>query len=166
MKRGRLRRLGVPITLALAVIGVVAWSRDYTAQARALPVLVAWTTLGLLVLEAVVQTGTPVGQWVARLFSGRAPMADEPDEAHAPPVLAQLRGIAWPVVLVALIIVFGILPAVPAYTFLSLKLAGGKSTVRAAGTALGVTAFVWALFEWSMSYPLYRGVLAGILAGT
>jgi hypothetical protein len=161
-------RLLVPVLLALAMVGVIVWSADYAAEARALPVLVAWTTIVLLALEALVQTGTRAGRFIERMFSGEAKAETGGGAARrvtSPGALRELRGIAWPAALVAAIVIFGILPAVPAYVFLSLKIAGGKSGARAALTAIGVTVFVWTLFEWGMSYQLFRGALFGDFQG-
>jgi hypothetical protein len=50
------------------------------------------------------------------------------------------------------------------YIFLSLKVIGGKSLPRALMIAVAVTMFAWVLFEWGLSYELYRGMLlAGLL---
>ena len=74
---------------------------------------------------------------------------------------ALMYAVGWPGFLVVMTVFVGILPAVLVYVCLSLKFVGGKSLSRALIVALAVTAFAWALFEWSMSYQLYRGVLMG-----
>ena len=46
-----LRRARVPLALMLIMVGVLIGSYSYGPSARALPVLVAWTTIGLLLLD-------------------------------------------------------------------------------------------------------------------
>ena len=120
--------------------------------------LVAWTTIGLLLLEFLVQLGTPLGRRIETFFQSKT---DEEESQPVPVSRALMYAVGWPGFLVVMTVFVGILPAVLVYVFLSLKFVGGKSLSRALIVALAVTAFAWALFEWSMSYQLYRGVLMG-----
>ena len=52
-----LRRARTPAALLLAMAGALIVSYGYGPAERALPVLVAWTTIALLVLEVLVQDG-------------------------------------------------------------------------------------------------------------
>ena len=153
-----LRRARVPLVLMLIIVGVLIGSYSYEPSARALPVLVAWTTIGLLLLELLVQTGTPLGRRIETFLQSKS---DE-EETHPVPIARALTyAVVWPGLLLVMTVLVGILPAVLAYVFLSLKFVGGKSLPQALAAALAVTAFSWVLFEWSMSYQLYRGVLMG-----
>ena len=120
--------------------------------------LVAWTTIGLLLLEFLVQLGTPLGRRIETFFQSKT---DEEESRPVPVSRALMYAVGWPGFLVVMTVFVGILPAVLVYVCLSLKFVGGKSLSRALIVALAVTAFAWALFEWSMSYQLYRGVLMG-----
>lgn len=153
-----LRRARVPLVLLLIMVGVLIASYGYEPSARALPVLVAWTTIGLLLLELLVQTGTAAGRRIEAFL--RTPN-DENEAVDVPVLRALTYAVGWPGFLLVLTVLIGILPAVLVYVFLSLKFVGGKSWPRAMAAALAVTAFAWVLFEWSMSYQLYRGVLMG-----
>jgi Tripartite tricarboxylate transporter TctB family len=155
-----LRRAGVPLVLLLVMIGVLVASYGYDPQARALPVLVAWTTIALLVLEILVQAGTRVGGHIEKLLQSKDFL---PSPERAPLAKALPLAIVWPALLVALTVLVGMLPAVLIYVLLSLKAVGRKSWAQAATIAVAVTALSWLLFEWSMSYELYRGVLIGYL---
>ena len=153
-----LRRARVPLVLILIMVGALIGSYDYEPSARALPVLVAWTTIGLLLLEFLVQLGTPLGRRIETFFQSKT---DEEESQPVPVSRALMYAVGWPGFLVVMTVFVGILPAVLVYVCLSLKFVGGKSLSRALIVALAVTAFAWALFEWSMSYHLYRGVLMG-----
>ena len=153
-----LRRARVPLALMFIMVGVLIGSYSYEPSARALPVLVAWTTIGLLLLEVLVQTGTALGHRIETFLQSKT---DEGETESVSVARALTYSVGWPGFLVMMTVLIGILPAVLIYVFLSLKFVGGKSLVRALTAALAVTAFSWVLFEWSMSYQLYRGVLMG-----
>ena len=88
-----------------------------------------------------------------------------PQAEPVPIVKALVYAIIWPGLLVGMTVLIGILPAVLVYVCLSLKVDGGKPLPRALATAVAVTVFAWLLFEWGLSYQLYRGVLIGMFAG-
>ena len=155
-----LRRARTPAALLLAMAGVLIVSYGYGPAERALPVLVAWTTIALLVLEVLVQAGTPAGRRIDRLLQGQDA---GPELERAPPATVLIHAVGWPGLLVALTVLIGILPAVLVYVFFSLKVAGGKSLRRALAIAVALTGLSWLLFEWTMSYRLFRGVLMGYL---
>lgn len=158
MERERLRRVRVPVVLMLVMTAVLIGSYGYEPSVRALPLLVAWTTLGLLVIEVMVQAGTSVGQRIEGFLQGRG-AAPEPERVPLPRAL--LYSIVWPGLLVTLTVLIGILPAVMIYVTASLAIVGGKPLTKALLTGFAVTVFAWALFEWGMSYRLFRGVLMG-----
>ena len=158
MSADSFRRIRVPLVLILIMLGALIGSYSYEPDARAMPVLVAWTTIGLLLLELLVQTGTPVGRRIEALLQTKS---DDERPEDVPVMRALAYAVGWPGLLLLMTAVIGILPAVLVYVFLSLKLVGGKSWPRALSAALAVTAFSWVLFEWSMSYQLYRGLLMG-----
>jgi len=157
-----LRQARVPLLLLLLMAGVLIASYGYDPEARALPVLVAWTTIGLLIVEILVQAGTAVGSRIEKLLQGQEAA---PDPARVPMSAALTHAIVWPGLLVGLMLLVGILPAVLVYVCLSLKIVGGKSLPRALATGVAVTAFAWVLFEWGLSYQLFRGVLIGVFGG-
>ena len=141
----RIVRARVPLLLLLAMSVFLVASYGYEPDERALPVLIAWVTLGLLVLEALVQARTPAGE-------GREEL---------PPIGRALRyAIGWTGLLVTLTLIVGILPAVFVYIALSLRLDGGKPLTVALTTASAVSVSAWLLFEWGLSYDLYRGVFS------
>jgi len=162
MNTDGLRRARVPLVLLLFMAGFLIASYRYDPEARALPVLVAGVTIGLLLLEILVQAGTRTGRRIEALLQ-RHDVSPEPE--RVPIVKALVYAIVWPGLLVGLTLLIGILPAVFVYVGLSLKVDGAKPLPRALATAIAVTVFAWLLFEWGLSYQLYRGMLIGLLAG-
>lgn len=157
-----LRRARVPILLLLGMAGFLFVSYGYGPEERALPVLVAWATIAFLILEVLVQAGTPIGRRLEMLIQGReAQLETEP----APIGRALVYAVGWPGLLVGLTLLIGMLPASFVYVCLSLRVVGGKPWPRALATAVAVTAFAWLLFEWGLSYRLYSGMLIEVLAG-
>jgi Na+-transporting methylmalonyl-CoA/oxaloacetate decarboxylase gamma subunit len=156
-----IRAARVPLLLTAAMTAFLAGSYGYGPEARALPVLIAWTTIVLLVLEILVQAQTGVGRRVEAYLWTKDPL---PEPERVPMAKALIHAFVWPGLLVGLTLAIGILPAVLVYIFLSLKVIGGKSLPRALMIAVAVTMFAWVLFEWGLSYELYRGMLlAGLL---
>jgi len=153
----KLLKARVPLLLLLVMAVFLVVSYGYGPEERALPVLVAWVTMAFLALEILVQAETPLGRRVETLLHGRNAEAT-PD---APPIGRALRyAIGWTGLLVTLTILIGILPAVFVYIALSLKLDGAKPLTVSLATAFAVALFAWLLFEWGLSYDLYRGVFA------
>jgi len=93
------------------------------------------------------------------LVQARAAVGERPETP--PPIGRALRyAVGWLGLVVMLTVLIGILPAVLVYIALSLKLDGEKPLPVALATAVAVTALAWLLFEWGLSYDLYRGVFA------
>ena len=162
MSRETLRRMGPSLVLLAAMLAVLIAAYGYDASARTLPVLVAVATIVLLVLELLVQAGTRAGRTIESLFQSRDLFPAAP---AAPLAKALQHALVWPAVIATLVLALGLLPAVLIYVVASLKITGGKSWGRALLVAALVTAASWLLFEWAMSYPLYRGILWRQLAG-
>ena len=124
--------------------------------------LVAWATIVFLVLEILVQADTRVGRRLAAMLQG----GDAESVPAPPPIGRALRyAVGWLGFVVALTVLVGMLPAVLVFVALSLKLDGEKPLPVALATAAGVAAFAWLLFEWGLSYDLYRGMLIDLIAG-
>jgi hypothetical protein len=107
----------------------------YPPEARAFPVAVAWMTLFLIALDLVFRTDR------------RAPAATS----------GQSRAVAWLAVFALMLVLIGILYAVPVYVVASLRFRGNKSWLTCLGTAAGVTAGIWLLFAVVLRLDLYPG---------
>lgn len=157
----RLLKARVPILLLAGMAAFLVASYGYSPEERALPVLVGWATMALVVLEILVQAGTPFGRRIETLLQG----TDAEPTPEPPPIGRALRyAVGWTGLVVGLTVAIGMLPAVFVYIALSLRLEGRKPLPLALATAAAVTVFAWLLFEWGLSYDLYRGMLIDVIA--
>ncbi len=130
-------------------------SYTYTEDERKVPLLVAWATLGIFVLDVLVMSKTRVGRMVAVAF----PRVRGPID-HSPPKLAGSLFV-WFAGLAAGIYLVGFLVVIPLFAVASLMLRGGRRPGAAVILSASLFAAVWIVFEWLMGYELYRGILLG-----
>ena len=128
----------------------------YPAAARAFPVAVGWVALGLALLDLTMATGTTAGRGIMKWLN---PSIAQTAGAYS--FSTQIQGILWLAVLAAMIVLIGILYAVPLYVFASLRWRGGRSWLKALLAAGIATAGVWLLFSVALQLELYRGYLFG-----
>ena len=130
-------------------------SYTYTEDERKVPLLVAWATLGIFVLDVLVMSKTRVGRMVAVAF----PRVRGPID-HSPPKVAGSLFV-WFAGLAAGIYLVGFLVVIPLFAVASLMLRGGRRPGAAVIFSASLFAAVWIVFEWLMGYELYRGILLG-----
>lgn len=151
-----------PIVILLITLVYLATAYTYSPEARAFPATVAWASLVLSALDLVSRTKTPAGQMLVKWFNPAA--ASEKSGAHpAYPVSKQLIAIGWVVAFVALMMLAGILVAVPVLVFTSMLLRGKFALWLSALIAAAVTGAIWFVFEQILMLELYRGLLFGAL---
>jgi hypothetical protein len=158
------RILGTPILEFLPALGLLLFTAIYLGMAyqyrpavRAFPIGVAWIMVVMLVLDLVSRSGTRAGAALARWLN---PASSGPDEAR--PLARQLVAVGWLAGFATLMVLAGILIAVPIYIFSALRWSsGGRSTLACAAGAAGATLFVWVLFSVVLRIALYRGLLFG-----
>tara|TARA_B100000029_G_scaffold516553_1_gene630826 strand:+ start:3311 stop:3784 length:474 start_codon:yes stop_codon:yes gene_type:complete len=151
----------IPLLLILLMTSILIGAYNYDSSARALPVLVAVFTIMLLIVELMVQAKTHIGVRVKNFLETED---SEENQESISIGRALIYSVGWPGFLVALSAIIGILPAVLIYVFLSLNIVARKSIGRSLVVALAMTALSWFLFEFVMSYQLYRGILMNNLA--
>jgi putative tricarboxylic transport membrane protein len=139
--------IGTPIYLALAY--------RMPPNMRAFPAVVAWVVLGLVALDLLSRTKTRLGAAVMRALNPAAEAASE-----ARPLARQMAAVAWLLGFAALIVLAGILAAVPIYLFASFRRAGRAAWTCALGAA-GATVILWALFSLVLRIALYPGLFFG-----
>jgi hypothetical protein len=151
-----------PVVILIVTLVYLATAYTYTPEARAFPATVAWASLVLACLDIVSRTKTPAGQTLVRWFNPAA--ASEKSNAHPSyPVSTQLIAIGWVVAFVALMLLAGILVAVPTLVFASMLLRGKFAWWLSALIAASVTGAIWFVFEQVLMLELYRGLLFGAL---
>ena len=151
----------VPAAVLFVVAAIyLATGYTYDAEARAFPSVVGWAALLLAALDIVARTQTPVGIAITRRLNPAAAPDKTDGEAHYP-VGKQVRAVLWALGFVAALVLIGILYAVPAYVFASLRLRGRRPLLTCALVAAGATIFIYLLFVQLLGIELYPGMLFG-----
>jgi hypothetical protein len=151
-----------PLVLLVLTIVYLVTGYEYSAEARAFPVTVAWAMLALVALDLVSRTKTPIGASLIRTLN---PAAAPEKVEHLPrySLLKQLAAIGWVLGFVSLMVLVGILYAVPVYVFASMFVRGRRALWLCAAVAAAATLFIWFLFERVLMLELYTGILFGAL---
>jgi hypothetical protein len=114
--------------------------------------------IGLIGLDLVSRTRTALGLTLMRALN---PAAD-PEKAEKHPHYAlskQWIAVAWLAGFSALLVVIGILYAVPIYVFASLRVRGKRPLLTCLITTAAATLFVYLLFVQLLAIELYPGML-------
>src|SRR5580658_6199149 len=104
--------------LAIFTAIFLAVAYGYVSQARTFPVAVAWVTLFLVALDIISRSDTRAGTAVGRWLN---PSAAEDDSR---PLGGQFGAVIWLAVFALMLVLIGILYAVPLYVFASLRFRG------------------------------------------
>ena len=144
----------------LPALGLLAWTLAYLAvgygyapAVRAFPVGVAWIMLALLALDLAARTEMRFGQAVQRWLNPAAASAARTGNPTA--------AILWLVGFAALLVLVGILAAVPIFVFASLRWRGRRAIATCALAAAAATLFIWFMFSVLLRLGLYPGLLFG-----
>ena len=161
------RLLGTPITdylpaaaLLLFTATYLVTASGYSAESRAMPVLVAGAMLALLLLDLTSRTQTSLGRALTRWLNPAAAQGDA-EPADRGLVRRQVAAALWLVGFAAALVLIGVLYAVPLYVFASMRLRGGRSYPVSLAGGLGMTLLLWLLFTALLRVPLYPGLLFG-----
>jgi Tripartite tricarboxylate transporter TctB family len=161
------RIFGTPITeylpafvLLMLTAVYLATAYQYAPESRIMPVLVAWCMLALLTVDLVSRTETPIGQNLTRWLN---PSSDRGGHGHAAAYSAHRQFIAvlWLAGLAALLLLIGVLSAVPLYLFAAIYWRGRRGMLTSLAVAGGMTLVVWLLFTGLLHLQLYPGLLFG-----
>ena len=159
------RVLGTPVLEFLPALGLLLFTILYLGMAyqyrpavRAFPVGVAWIMAVLLTLDLVSRSATRAGVALSRWLNPASGGAHA-DEAR--PLARQISAVAWLAGFATLMVLAGILIAVPIYIFSALRWRGGHSTLACAAGAAGATLFIWVLFSVVLRIALYPGLVFG-----
>jgi len=96
-----------------------------------------------------------------RWLNPAAPAGQGEVEADGRPPVRHASAVLWLVLFATLIVVIGILAAVPIYLFAALRWRGGRPYRACIIGAAGATLFVWLLFSVVLRIVLYSGLLFG-----
>jgi hypothetical protein len=149
------RSIAPPLVLGLVAVGFIAWSYAYSPDSRMVPLVVGYATLVLVVLDLLSRFDNPVGHAIRVAAGADFSNLEMPNTPRPSKELVQA---AWMVGAVVAVLLIGLLAAVPVYVLLSMRLNGGRSWLEAAISAAGTGLFVYVVFEFLLSYELYRGM--------
>jgi hypothetical protein len=149
-----------PFVLLIVTAIYLATAYQYAPESRIMPVLVAWCMLALLATDLVSQTATPVGRSLTRWLN---PSSDRSGHVQLAAYSSgrQLAAVLWLSGLAALLLLIGVLFAVPLYLFAAIRLRGQRSLSASLAIAGGMTLTLWLLFTGLLHLQLYPGLLFG-----
>jgi hypothetical protein len=148
------------LVLALSV-SYLLWAKTYPPAAGAVPVLVAWTTIVLSIVDAVSQFQTPLGRWVRRLVTAEKIVEWKMEGDEDAPLTRILLAVAWISGYLTALFLIGFMIATPIYILSYMRIHGGRSLRDSALAAAATTLAIWLTFVLLFRYPLYPGVLFG-----
>ncbi|HEX2512879.1 MAG TPA: hypothetical protein VHK44_09830, partial [Xanthobacteraceae bacterium] len=91
----RQREFWAAILLLALSVGYLLWAKTYPPAAGAVPVLVAWATIVLSIIDAVSQFETPLGRWVRRLVTAERIVEWKMEGDEDAPLTRILLSVAW-----------------------------------------------------------------------
>jgi hypothetical protein len=161
------RILGTPVIDYLPALGLLIVTALYLAAAygykptvRAFPAGVAWIMVVLLALDLASRTDTGAGRALAGwLNPASSRHAAEAESAY--PLARQVAAVLWVAAFAAMLVLLGILCAVPLYVFAALRFRGERRYRTCVLGAAGATVFIWLLFSVLLRLSLYPGLVFG-----
>jgi len=147
-----------PAVICAFAVLIVVWTYDYQPAMRRLPLLVAWSTVFLAILDGLSRTDSKLGRTINGLFSWGFGMPDLAGRT-SPSLRSEVRAIAWIIGFVALVVAAGFYVAIPTYILLATRVQARAGWFASIAAALAVLAAVWALFAGLLEYNIYGGLL-------
>ena len=145
------------LLIALGALLVHA-ALGYGETGRQLPVLVGGVTIALAMLDLLSRFGGRIGAWLHEALGAGF---DDREMKHAPPITEELRQAGWLAACLGLIVLLGLLAAVPLFIFLYTWRQGRQPVIASVTAAVAVAVLVGLVFEVALDYQLYRGLLFG-----
>ena len=161
------RLVGTPVTdylpaaaLLLLTTVYLVTAYGYSAESRAMPVLIAAATLIVLLLDILSRTQTALGIALLRWLNPAAEqeVAKPADRGR---LVRQVAALLWLAGFTLALLLVGVLYAVPIYVFASMRLRGRRSYFVSLAGGLGMALLIWLLFAALLRVPLYPGLLFG-----
>ena len=156
---GRLRVVYLPsLVLWLATIAYLVTAWRYNADARLFPLLIGAVLFILLPLDILMIVNSPLGTRLRALLNPGAALPSH-EENDLPPLRRQVVALAFVFGFAALLIVIGVLAAIPIYVVASVKILGGRNWWLSLATGAILGLFTYGLFVVALGIELYPGIL-------
>lgn len=147
-----------PAVICAFAVLILVWTYDYQPAMRRLPLLVAWSTIVLAILDGLSRTESGLGRTINGIFSWGFGMPEVAGRTSPSP-RSEVRAIAWIIGFVALVVAVGFYVAIPAYILLATRVQARAGWLASIAAALAVLGGVWALFFGLLEYNIYGGLL-------
>ena len=158
--RDRLTRQGPAVLLTVMSVVYVVISYQYDEETRMLPLLVAWTTLVLLIIELLCQGESRLGGVLRLFLSGEVPGAEAQTTSNTL-LRREIGAFVWVFSVLGAVVLFGFYITIPLFVSSFLRFYARKSWTLALSVAVILTGAIWILFEVLMGYQLFYGFLFG-----
>jgi len=142
------------LALLMTTIAYLALDYTYKPALRAVPAIVAWIMVALLLLDLASHLKSPLGSFLRMRLNPAT-------ERAAASVGRQIEAILWVLGFAAMLILLGVLYAVPLFVFAFMRFRGERPMAISALGGAGMLAFVWLLFSLVLRIELYSGLLFG-----
>jgi hypothetical protein len=148
----------VPVSILVLAVGFLLSAYGYEGRTRQVPVLIGWILVALCLLDVVAASGTRAGKAVRAFFTGTI-VGERNDELWDYPVGRVLVAMAWPTAFLVVVVLIGLVAAIPVFVFLFVLIQGRSNVRRALLASAVTTGCIYALFEQVLNYKMYQGVL-------
>lgn len=155
----RQREFWAAVLVLVLSIGFLIWAKTYSPTPGAVPVLVAWGTIVLSLIDIVSQFQTPFGRWVRRLITADKIVEwkmEGDEDAFGSRIALSL---AWLSGYLAALFLVGFIIATPIYIFGYMVIHGRRSVRDSVLASAATTLTIWLVFVKLFRYPLYGGLL-------
>ncbi len=152
----KVRSIWPPLVLFVLAVAYTWGAQEYGRVPRLMPTSVGIAMAILAVLDLVSRFDTAPGRAIQVTLG-----ADfrSPEMNHDPELHRELLIVGAMLGCVASMLVIGILPTIPIFIALYMRLWGRRSWISSLVTAVLVLAFVVAVFELALGTTLYRGLV-------
>ncbi len=142
----------------VVVFGAAIWltAGDYSAESRHFPRIVAALMVVLGAFDLWSRVDLPGSRIVRDVWGASFNRREMPS---VPPLKTELAMALWVLGAFVAMALAGILVALPLFCFAFVRFRSRRSLAEAAGVALVLFVFQYAVFEWLLDYQLYRGLL-------
>lgn len=157
----RRRDFAAAVFVLALCIGFLLWARTYQGTSATMPVLVAWGTIALTLVDVVSQLDVPFGRWLRRLVTAEKIVEWKLEGEDEVPASRVALSIFWVFAYLAALLLVGFIIATSIYMFLYMVIHGRRSILFSALATAATTLTIWLTFVVLFKYPLYHGMLFG-----
>jgi hypothetical protein len=149
-------RTALTAVVVAILLGFLVATLSLSPTARIVPLIVLAPTLVLAALRLVMDLAPMVGS------SARDVQQDPPDDAPSTRRM-EIAIVGWIVALLGLVLLLGLLVALPSFTLLYTRFQARESRRTAISLAVGLLALLYGVFRVGLRVRLYEGLIPPLL---